>query len=146
MSRAIIHKDAHIPKDAQIGGFIFFLPIPTSRPGWTKPTVLHAKYCTVHTYTLKCTGVSHLDITESTGSYCASTVFICVLIYFQNVCLIYIHFPSLSMNRNICFSMHWNSLRDVVINVSHLAQAHLHSLDMLLERCNHIIQIHVFVY
>lgn len=36
------------------------------------------------------------------------------------------------MNRNICFSMHWYSLRDAVINVSHLAQAHLHSLDMFL--------------
>lgn len=98
------------------------------------------------TYTLKCRGESHLDITECAGTYCASSVFICILIHFHNVCLSYIYFLLLSMNRNICFSMHRKSLRAVVIKASHLAQAHLHSVDTLFERHNHIIQIHVFVY
>lgn len=83
-----------------------------------------------YTYTLKSTDVAHLGISDCAGSYCASIMLICVLIHFHNMCLIFIHFLPLSVNRNICFSMHWHSLGDAVINVFHLAPARLHSLDM----------------
>lgn len=49
----------------------------------------------------KDTGVAHLDIAESSWD-CPSKLFLC-LIYFHNVCLIYINFLSLSVKRNSCF-------------------------------------------
>lgn len=156
MSRPIVHKDAHIWTGAQIGGCMFLLAVILYHCTTCQSDLISS--CGVNrqfffmpikilssVHILKCTGASHLDIIECAMSYCASTVFMCTDLFPQRVC--YLHsFSTAEMNRNICFSMHWTSLRDVVINVPHLAQALPHSLDMFFERCNHIIQIHVFIY
>lgn len=56
-------------------------------------------YCQWYMYIKKDTGVAHLDIAECSRG-CPSKVFLC-LIYFHNVCLIYINFLSLTVNS--CF-------------------------------------------
>lgn len=94
---------------------------------------------------LKYASGSDLDVFDNVARYCIAITVHLYTDFFPGTCVVCINILQLRMNRNIYFSMHWNSLGDAVINVSHLTQSHLHSLIMFFDRWNHVIQIHVLV-